>query len=56
MFEYNKIFIRLRDSYDIISKMDEYGQDRWEIFSIAEVYIESSGDYEFTFYMKRIIL
>jgi len=63
MWEYQKQIIEIKDpsDYEIVSEMDKFGQDGWEIFSITEKVVEEWKTYgephktvEYTMYMKKL--
>lgn len=64
MWEYQKQIIEIKDpsDYEIVSEMDKFGQDSWEIFSIIEKVVEEWKTYygeqhkivEYTMYMKKL--
>ena len=63
MWEYQKQIIGLKDpsDYEIVSEMDKFGQEGWEIFSITEkvveewkIFGETHKTVEYTMYMKKL--
>ena len=63
MWEYQKQIIEIKDpsDYEIVSEMDKFGQEGWEIFSITEKVVEEWKTYgephktvEYTMYMKKL--
>ena len=64
MFEYQKQIMEIKNpnEYEIVSEMDKFGQEGWDIFSITEknvqewkTYGEDNRIVEYTMYMKRNI-
>ena len=63
MWEYQKQIIEIKDprDYEIVSEMDKFGQEGWEIFSITEKVVEEWKIYgelhkivEYIMYMKKL--
>lgn len=63
MWEYKKEIIKITDpdKYSILSEMNIFGDDNWEIFSITEsvverwsMYGEPHEEVEYVLYMKKL--